>query len=81
MKNQSVRDLLFNPLLHSEFPYRYTKENKDGTVTITFSKNPKIEPSIVETAELSKKLDKIKINMASFELFFENEIKELRGKE
>lgn len=54
MKNQSIRDLLFNPVLYHEYPYQYKKNNKDGTITFIFSKVPKIIPGMVDRVKLSK---------------------------
>lgn len=42
-ENQSIRDLIFNPILYKEYPYHYVKENK-----IIFSKLPILEPSLEE---------------------------------
>jgi len=41
MENQSVRNLIFNPLLYAEYPYNWQEKNEDGTYTITFSKKPR----------------------------------------
>lgn len=42
-ENQSIRDLIFNPILYEEYSYHYVKENK-----IIFSKLPILEPSLEE---------------------------------
>ena len=42
-ENQSLRDLIFNPMLYVEYPYYYVEENK-----IIFSKVPVLKPSLAE---------------------------------
>ncbi len=54
LENQSLRDLIFNPLLYSEYPYRYEDKNEDGTTTITFSKVPILKPSLEDEINYKK---------------------------
>lgn len=68
MENQSVNDLLFNPMLYHEYPYQYKEDNKDGSVTFIFSKVPKIRPSMIDRAKLSK-LDGIISNKTLYERY------------
>lgn len=67
MENQSIRDLIFNPILYSEYPYQYKKKKDDGTTIFTFSKKPIISPSLVERIDIEKKIKNIKI--CDYDLF------------
>ena len=56
IKKQSIRDLIFNPILYTEYPYFYEEKNEDGTTKYVFSKVPKVQPSLVDKNKY-KKLD------------------------
>lgn len=55
MKNQSVRDLIFNPLLYTEYPYHWQDENG----TIIFSKKPRF--TLAQEIEIKNKIKEINI--------------------
>ena len=57
-KNQSLRDLIFDPTLYTEYPYFYQKYNEDGTKTFIFSKTPILEPAL----EDEEKYKKVNVN-------------------
>lgn len=53
-EKQSIRDLIFNPMLYFEYPYHWIEQNNDGTTTIIFSKKPRY--TLLEQIEIINKI-------------------------
>ena len=57
-KKQSIRDLIFNPMLYTEYPYHWEEQNEDGTTKIIFSKKPRY--TFLEQLKIINKIKNIK---------------------
>ena len=55
-KNQSIRDLIFDPILYVEYPYHWEEQNENGTTSIIFSKNPRY--TFLEQIEIRERINK-----------------------
>ena len=58
-KNQSIRDLIFNPMLYTEYPYHWEEQKEDGTTSIIFSKKPRY--TLLEQIEIINKIKSISL--------------------
>jgi len=58
MKKQSVRDLIFDPTLYTEYPYHWEEKDKDGKTIIVFSKTPRY--TLLEKIEMINKIKNIR---------------------
>ena len=57
-EKQSIRNLIFNPMLYVEYPYHWSEKKENGNIEFIFSKTPRF--TLAQEIEIINKIRKLK---------------------